>query len=131
MAQADAQIIQFPAKRRREKAMSQCELYPLPFFNGKTCCTWDVKPTGNYVSDCETGRRYAIEFLRTADGSYGWSLLLSDIVGDMIRAGPTGTYANGEPKVNGIVIGFMSTINRLVNAVAANCKDTIEVLGRN
>jgi hypothetical protein len=41
---------------------SQQELYPLPFFNAATSCTWDVYPTGSYSDDCQTGRRaFAIE----------------------------------------------------------------------
>jgi hypothetical protein len=27
----------------------------LPFFNDKDHCTSDVKPTGDYAADCETG----------------------------------------------------------------------------
>jgi hypothetical protein len=88
------------------------ELYPLPFFNRDKLSRWDVTPSGNYGADCETGERYAVELLKTYDGSVGWSSLLGQIVADMIRAGPTGTFANGEPKVNGIVIGFMSIIGR-------------------
>jgi hypothetical protein len=88
------------------------ELYPLPFFNRDKLSTWDVTPTGDYAADCETGRRYAVELLKTYDGSIGWSSLLGQIVADMIRAGPAGTFANGEPKAGGIVIGFMSIIGR-------------------
>jgi hypothetical protein len=40
---------------------------------------------------------------------------MAPIVADMIRAGPSGTFADGQPKVNGIVIGFMSTLG---NALA-------------
>jgi hypothetical protein len=86
--------------KKRPKQKSQYELYPLPFFNGKERCTWDVKPTGNYGADCETGEAYAIEFLKTCDNSYGWASLMQSITSDMIRAGSK----------NGIVIGFMGVI---------------------
>ena len=82
------------------------ELYPLPFFNRRSAngnpSTWDVKPTGDYAVDWETGRQYALEFLRTCDGTIGWGMLLSSIVADMIRAGPDGAFADGYPKINGI-----------------------------
>jgi len=103
------------ARHRRRKSVSQYELYPLPFFNAKTRCTWDVKPTGNYFEDCETGRAYAVEFLKSCDGTIGWSTLLGQIIGDMIRAGPTGKYANGEPKCGGVVIGFTDKIGTMLN----------------
>ena len=66
---------------RRERRKSLYELYPLPFFNRKAHCTWDVAPTGDYFTDCQTGRGYAIEFLRTCDGTDGWSMLIGHIVG--------------------------------------------------
>jgi hypothetical protein len=65
-----------PKVRRRRKSASQYELYLLPFFNAKARCTWDVKPTGNYSEDCETGHAYAVEFLKSCDGTIGWSTLL-------------------------------------------------------
>jgi len=42
----------------------------------------------------------------------GWSSLLAAIVGDMIRAGPSGTFADGTEKIDGVVVGFMSTIGK-------------------
>jgi hypothetical protein len=90
------------------KQKSQYELYPLPFFNRKALCVWDAPPTGNYAADCETGRAYAIEFLKSCDGTNGWRSLLPQIVMDMIRAGPTSK--NSFPKASGIVVGFMDTI---------------------
>jgi hypothetical protein len=53
---------------------------------------------------------HAIEFLRSNDKTCGWASLLPQIVDDMICAGPSGTYSNGFPKVNGVVIGFMQVI---------------------
>jgi hypothetical protein len=72
--------------------------YPLPSFNGKKRCTWDIKPTGSYTADCETGHAFAIEFLKSCDGSNGWASLLQSIVLDMISAG---TDADGQPKATG------------------------------
>ncbi len=92
------------------KQKSLYELYPSPFFNRDTRCLWDVKPTGHYGADCETGRAYAIEFLKSCDGSIGWAALMGIIAADMIRAGPTGAHVDGRPKINGVVIGFMRVI---------------------
>lgn len=94
---------------------SQYELYPLPFFNaeiGIAGCAWDVKPTGNYGDDCKTGEAYAIEFLKSCDGTNGWSSLLTVIVRDMIGAGPAGTWPDGGVRLNGVVVGFMGRIGR-------------------
>lgn len=102
--------------RRRAPAKSQYELYPLPFFDGKNLSTWAVQSSGDYSKDYATGFAYALEFLASRDGTVGWSSLLAPIVSDMIRAGATGTFANGKPKVNGIVIGFMSAIGNALNA---------------
>jgi hypothetical protein len=93
------------------KQRSMYDLYPLPFFNGETRSTWDVSPTGDYGADCEKGRTYAIEFLKTCDGSLGWSTLLSHIVSCMVGAGCT-RWPDGHPKTNGIVIGFVGTIGK-------------------
>src|SRR4051794_10274842 len=78
----------------RKTLQSQYEKYPLPFFNGKTRNTWDVTPTGDYGADCRTGRQYAVEFIKSCDGTYGWTSLLQCVVADMIRAGTAGTHAD-------------------------------------
>jgi hypothetical protein len=121
----------FPAATRRPSksirkskrlALSQYDRYPLPFFNAKAPggpSTWDVKPSGDYALDCETGQRYAVQFIESCDGSHGWSSLLQNIVADMVRAGPSGAFADGHPKVNGIVIGFMGGIGRALTAAIA------------
>jgi hypothetical protein len=67
---------------------------------------WDVKPTGDYAADCETGQQYAVAFMDSCDGTNGWATLLPNIVADMIRAGPA----------DGIVIGFMGVIGRAMCA---------------
>jgi hypothetical protein len=111
------EIIQFsdyqPPPSKDVKVESQFELYPLPFFDAGRSegpSTWNVTPTGNYSADCETGRVFAIEFLKSCDKTCGWASLMPSITADMIRAGTTGSFANGYPRVNGIVIGFMRVI---------------------
>ena len=86
-----------------------------------------MTPSGSYAADCETGRQYAFEFLKSCDGTIGWSSILALIVSDMIAAGPTGYHADGKPKSNGIVIGFMSVIGRVatVAVVAARAPESI------
>ena len=86
----------------------------MPFFNRKDRNSWDIKPTGNYTTDCETGTAFAIEFLKSADKTVGWASLMQHIVADMIRAGTDGAHNDGTPKVNGIVIGFMGVIGSAV-----------------
>jgi hypothetical protein len=41
---------------RAEKTEAEISVrtLPLPFFNDKDHCTWDVKPTGDYAAGCET-----------------------------------------------------------------------------
>jgi hypothetical protein len=104
-----------PTKAAKQKSLY--ELYPLPFFNRQKRCTWDVKPTGNYGADCETGRAFAIEFLKTCDGTIGWAHVVSMIMVDMIIAGPDGVHGDGSPKTNGIVIGFLGVIGRTLSAL--------------
>jgi hypothetical protein len=112
------EIIQLSDRRppppKRVKVKSQYELYPLPFFNRKKRCTWDVTPTGGYSADFETGCAFAIEFLKSCDGTVGWASLMSCIVKDMIGAGIEGRWPRGAPRVNGGVIGFMSVIGSAV-----------------
>jgi hypothetical protein len=104
-----------PTPPKKMKQKSFYELYPMPFFNRKRRCSWDAAPTGNYTADCETGRAFAIEFLKSCDGSVGWASLMGQIVTDMINAGTiVGRWPNGRPKSNGIVIGFMSVIGSAV-----------------
>jgi hypothetical protein len=75
-------------------------------------------PTGNYSADFETGKAYAVEFLKLCNGTVGWSSLLAPIVADMIRGGPSGPYE--ELKTNGIVIGFMTAIGRMLAVAVFN-----------
>ncbi len=100
-----------PKRAKRVKRESIYELYPLPFFNRKKRWTWDVTPTGNYTADCETGQAFAIDFLKSCEGTNGWASLLRSIVLDMISAG---TDADGHPKAKGIIAGFMGVIGSAV-----------------
>ena len=101
---------------KRRKVQSQYEQYRLPFFDAKRLSTWAVEPTGDYSADVETGRAYAIEFLQSNDGTDGWTTLLTQIVCDMIGAGPSGHWADGKAKTNGVVVGFMHTIGKALCA---------------
>lgn len=102
-----------PPRPRRQRQKSQYERYPMPFFNRKTRCTWDVKPTGDYFADCETGKAYALEFLKSCDGTVGWTSLLPQIASDMISAGPQEPpLPGGFQNPGGIVIGFMGVIGK-------------------
>ncbi|MGA2494665.1 MAG: hypothetical protein ABSF67_17245 [Roseiarcus sp.] len=103
-------------KKGRRKGISLYERYQLPFFDVKRRSTWAIKPTGAYSADCETGCAYAIKFLRSNDGSLGWTTLLTQIVNDMIGAGPSGHWADGKAKTNGVVVGFMGTIGKALCA---------------
>jgi hypothetical protein len=105
-----------PILRRRTKATSQYDLYPMPFFNADRRCTWDIKPTGNYGVDCETGKEYAVRFLESCDGTIGWSSIVGQIAADMILAGPDHADARGRSGVNGVVIGFMGTVGSVLAA---------------
>jgi hypothetical protein len=44
-------------------------IYELPFFDFEKRNTWAVKSTGDYDADCEIGRAFANEFLRSCDGT--------------------------------------------------------------
>lgn len=104
---------------------SKYEKYPLPFFDRERLLTWAAEPTGRYGEDCETGRAFAIEFLKSNDGTFGWATLLGSIVNDMIRAGPTKElWGSGRPRSNGLVIGFMSVLSDVLCAAHFNSKST-------
>jgi hypothetical protein len=57
----------------------------------KKCVTRGRHRPANFSDDYETSRAYAVEFLRSCDGTVGWSSLLVQIAAHMIRIG--GTYA--------------------------------------
>lgn len=123
-----AKIIQIrgtpAAPKTTARPKSQYEKYPLPFFDRARHSVWAVKPTGNYGDDCETGKRYATEFLRSCDGTVGWSTLLPQIVVDMIGAGQTDTWPDGHTRANGVVVGFLSTIGKALTMLAAKVAKT-------
>jgi hypothetical protein len=59
----------------------------------------------------QKGRAYALEFLGSCDGSYGWNTLLGCIVTDMTAQGPVrGHWPDGGVKADGIIVGFMAVI---------------------
>lgn len=101
------------ARRRKREVLkgrgpSMFDLYRLPFFDVNAPFakrSWSVAPTGNYSADCDTGAAYAIAFLRSCDGTYGWRSLLAAIVASMIE-----DDGIAPRRSNGIVVGFMSTI---------------------
>ena len=115
-----ARILAFPSRPagpKKRRPVSQYELYPLPFFDRKRLLTWAIEPSGRYTEDCETGRALAIEFLRSNDGTVGWTTLLGQIVTDMINAGPRAErWPNGRPHANGLVIGFMKVLGEVLCA---------------
>lgn len=63
---------------------------------------WSVKPSGDYVEECNTGQRYAALFFQVDKETLnaGGFSLLGQVVMGMIRAGDT----------NGIVVGFFSSV---------------------
>ncbi|HEX3862539.1 MAG TPA: hypothetical protein VHY35_12670 [Stellaceae bacterium] len=72
----------------------------------KRRCFWCVTPTGDYGVDCDTGERYAREYI-TYEQRDDWSGgHLQLIVGDMPR------------EFSGIEIGFLATISEVVRRSA-------------
>jgi hypothetical protein len=113
-----------PKPSKRQKQKSQYELYPLPFFDGKTLCTWAAKPSGDYTADCEVGRKYAVAFLQSCDGTVGWSSLLAPILADMFRAGHAGVRPDESIRLDGIMVGFMSTIGKVLAVSYMNLSES-------
>jgi hypothetical protein len=109
---------------RRARVKSVFELYPMPFFNFDRRAQrrfWAVTPTGDYWADCKTGHHYGIEFLRSCDGTVGWSALVRWILLDIARAGSDdGAWPDGGLKSNGIVIGFLGVISDAVTGFATS-----------
>jgi hypothetical protein len=63
---------------------------------------WNVHPTGDYIQDCDTGTRLALEYLfcqETAEGG-----CLAGIVGDMPR------------ELTGVEVGFLDLMERAAYA---------------
>jgi hypothetical protein len=116
-------VVQFPgiaAQKvgRSKRGQSFYDLYPMPFFDKKTRCSWTSVPSDSYAADCRRGRAYAIEFLSSCDGSYGWLTLLGCIVTDMTAQGPArGHWPSGRAKANGLIVGFMAVISRASTVV--------------
>lgn len=75
---------------------------------------WNVKPTGNYVDDCATGKRLAAEYLAFVGEwpTVGNGTLLGCIVHDMMERS-----LNGEPW-SGVHFGFLGEINHCAMMMA-------------
>jgi hypothetical protein len=76
---------------------------------------WAVKPTGDYAVDYQTGKEFAFQFLESNDRTYGWTTMLTEVVGDMIRADEGEKWRDGRTKMNGVVIGFLNTLGKLLS----------------
>lgn len=76
---------------------------------------WVVEPTGNYVTDCETGHNLAKEYLAyiAKHPTVGNAYLLSCIVHDMVDQAATGK------KWSGIHGAFLHDVNHHAMAMAA------------
>jgi hypothetical protein len=97
--------ISTPARKRRTRPNAIADL---PFVRdqggGQGLVLWSVKPTGDYVADCNTGQAYAavaMPLLTGADG--GWLLAL--IFRDMARHGDTQGGV-------GVITGFAHELQR-------------------
>lgn len=75
---------------------------------------WNVKPTGSYEADCETGKALADEYLAFigAYPTYGNATLLTCIVRDMIDQAKAGASWSG------MHVGFLARVNRCAMAMA-------------
>ena len=75
---------------------------------------WDVKPSGNYGEDCDTGHALAEEYLAYigTNPTYGNGTLLTCIVHEMIDQAK-----DGHPW-SGVHVGFLAGINRYAMAAA-------------
>ena len=65
-------------------------------------CFWNVKPTGRYEEDCDTGGRLALEYLSFIAAGYAPDL--QGIVADMPR------------KLTGIEVGFLTMVGYAAQA---------------
>jgi hypothetical protein len=120
-------------RKRRARGKSVYDLYPMPFFNSDRRALhslWNVTPTGDYSADCDTGHRFGIEFLKSCDGTVGWSALVRWIILDIIHAGPDGFWRDGGAKSNGIVVGFLGVIGNAVNGFATYGTGLVSLMDR-
>ena len=101
---------------RRRKEPTFFDKYRMPFFDAKNMTNrfWNIKPTGDYATDCMLGEHYAVRFLNSCDGTVGWAHVLACIVHDMIQRGPERIRKNGSGAPGGVVIGFMGTVSKIV-----------------
>jgi hypothetical protein len=108
----------FSKRTRRERTQPFFEKYAMPFFDVKNRKFWSVTPTGNWTVDCDTGRDFAYRFLSSCDGTVRWSAMFSQIVQGMIGAGAR-RWPDGEPRLNGITVGFLSNIGSVLSIALA------------
>jgi hypothetical protein len=81
---------------------------------GSGFCYWDVKPTGDYGADCNTGHALVEEYLAYigANPTYGNGTLLTCIVREMIDQAK-----DGHPW-SGVHVGFLAEVNRYAMTTA-------------
>lgn len=110
------------ARRRRPANASELTVLrdALPFFRkgrGKVETSWwDVIPTGNYVADLDTGKKYAREFLPLMMFNAG-AASLGSIISDMARAGRD-PVKNAKPyrAVDAVALGFILEIGGMLQS---------------
>ena len=73
---------------------------------GRLRCWWNVKPTGDYGKDCQTGRQFALEYLAFEQRDKGGPGGLQYIVEAMPR------------ELTGVEIGFLSMVSWAAGAGA-------------
>lgn len=92
--------------------------YQMPFFDLPTLSVWKVRHTGSYSGDYEQGYAYGLRFLNSCDRTVGWTVLLGQIVSEMVAAGPMReTWPDGTPRSNGIILGFMRAVGEALACV--------------
>ena len=85
-------------------AMRDGNTLPKPKRGELPRCFWHVKPSGNYVADCVTGEKLALEYLAFEEEDVGGAGHLPSIVSDMPRA------------LTGIEEGFLSMVSYAARA---------------
>ena len=101
--QEDNPITSLPFVRDTTQAERRAGMPPRIF--------WDVKPSGDYTRDCETGKRYAglaLEYMvaERFEPLLGWAVF------DMMRTGPD---------FSGIEVGFLMAFGRYAVTAQKRC----------
>jgi hypothetical protein len=82
----------------------------LPFFRkrrGQSANWWEVRPTGNYLKDLETGKKYAEQYLSHLTINAGPAMLVW-IVGAMKNA-----PGRDKDRLDGIAVGFLTALAKM------------------